>query len=261
MTASPPPLIGLAAAWRFLTRIPLPAVVRGDWSDFSRALAWFPVVGFLLGALLVVSDILLRQVLGPLTVAVLVVGLWLGVTGALHADGLVDTCDGVFAAVTPERRLEIMRDTQVGVFGVAALLVVLGLKVAALAELPEAVRGWTLLAAPGLGRLALVLSATLFPYARAEGLGSPLRAAATPRGLVMPMATVAVLALAGGAWLLAIALLGSLGAWLLGRWLHARLRTGLTGDCYGAVCEVVETLVLVAAAPSFHLIGLGWRTW
>lgn len=254
-------MTGFAAAWRFLTRLPLPGTVRGDWADFSQALAWFPVVGVVIGVLLAFADAVLRQSFGSFTASVMVVALWLVLTGALHVDGLVDTCDAVFAAASPERRLEIMRDTRVGVFGVAALVVVLALKVAALVELPAEARGWALVAAPVVGRLALVLSATVFPYARAEGLGSPLRAAATPRGLIMPLAVVVVLCAAGGAWLLAVALLSSLGALLLGRWLHAKLQAGLTGDCYGAVCEIVETLVLVAAGPGMLVVGLGWRTW
>jgi adenosylcobinamide-GDP ribazoletransferase len=203
----------------------------------------------LLGAILAAVDLGLRLLpLSPLVESSLLIVLLLALTGGLHADGLMDTCDAVFAHATPERRLEIMRDPRVGSFGVVGLASVLLLKVAAVDALPAAVRAQDLLLTPMLGRWAIVLLAAAFPYGRASGLAAPVKAAASPRVLALASALplVACLTLAPtGFWLAALA---AAAAVLLGWWL-THVLPGLTGDCYGAACEWVETLVLLAAGP------------
>jgi len=233
------PLEGFLAALQFLTRLPVP---DGAYR-LETAVAWFPVVGLLLGGVLALADLGLRALaVAPLVESTLLVVLLLAMTGALHADGLMDTCDAVFCHASPERRLEIMRDPRAGAFGVVGLVCIVALKIAAVNALPSALRPQLLTLAPGLGRWAIVLLATIFPYGRAVGLGSPLKSAATPKALaiasILPLAACAVVGppgLAAGA-LTAVTALG------LGRWLM-RLLPGLTGDCYGAACEVVETVV------------------
>jgi adenosylcobinamide-GDP ribazoletransferase len=210
---------------------------------------WLPVVGLLLGGILAVVDYSLRRLeVSPLVASSLIVVLLLALSGALHADGLADTCDAVFGHASPERRLEIMRDPRVGVFGVLGLVSVIVLKIAAVEALPTSVRPLLLVLAPGLGRWAIVLVATVFPYGRQTGLGAPLKAVATPRiFLVASILPLIGCVLAGPAGLIGGALAAAsalaLGAWLM------RLLPGLTGDCYGAVCEVVETVVWLSAAP------------
>ena len=235
----------MTAALQFLTRLPVPfARPRED-----LGLAWFPAVGLLLGAILAAADLGLRSLPTrppPLLESSLLVVLLLFLTGGLHADGLMDNCDAVFAHATPERRLEIMRDPRVGSFGVIGFAAVLLLKVAAVDALPAAVRSQSLLLAPVLGRWAIVLLAAAFPYGRARGLGAPVKAAATLRlaALASILPIVACVAVGpGGAWLLVVA---GASAWLLG-WSLARVLPGLTGDCYGAGCEVVEAVVLLTA--------------
>jgi adenosylcobinamide-GDP ribazoletransferase len=229
---------------QFLTRLPVPA---GEYS-LEAAFGWFPVVGFVLGALLALADLGLRTLnVSSLLDSALLVVLLLILSGALHADGLMDTCDAVFGHATPERRLEIMRDPRAGAFGVAGLICVVVLKIAALDSLPGASRIGLLVLAPGLARWSIVLVATVFPYGRTSGLGAPLKAAATPRRLLvasaLPLLGCAAL---GPVGLLSGAVTG-LTAYVLGRRL-VRLLPGLTGDCYGAVCEVVETVVWLGGA-------------
>jgi adenosylcobinamide-GDP ribazoletransferase len=209
---------------------------------------WLPVVGLLLGGLLALTDFGLRQLSAPslLASAVLTV-LLIALSGALHLDGLIDTCDAVFSHASPERRLEIMRDPRAGAFGVVGLVSVVVLKIAALDGLPESLRPQLLWLAPGLGRWAIVLVAAAFPYGRIQGLGAPLKVAATPRAVVLgTLAPLITGVLLGPVGLIsgAIAALVALG---MGRWLM-RLLPGLTGDCYGAICELVETSVWLGGA-------------
>jgi adenosylcobinamide-GDP ribazoletransferase len=235
---------GLLAAVQFLTRLPVPA---GDF-NLEDSIVWLPVVGLVLGAVLAAADVGLGWLRAPsLLTSVLLVVLLLALTGALHADGLMDTCDAVFGHASPERRLEIMRDPRAGAFGVVGLVCVVLLKVAAIDGLTSGWRAGLLWLAPGLGRWAIVLLATVFPYGRVAGLGAPLKRAATRRALaIASLAPLVACVLIGPAGVLggAVAALAALG---LGRWLM-RLLPGLTGDCYGAACETVEMLVWVSGA-------------
>jgi len=242
---------GFLSALQFLTRIPVPS---GEYR-LERAVGWLPVVGLLLGAILAVVDWCLRWLqVSPLVVSTAVVVLLLVLTGALHADGLMDTCDAVFGHASPERRLEIMRDPHTGAFGVVGLVCVVALKIAAVDALPATIRPQLLVLAPGLGRWAIVLLATVFPYGRPSGLGAPLKASATPRALflasVLPVAGCLIIGPVG----IVCGLLAMATALAAGRWL-TRLLPGLTGDCYGAVCEVVETVAWLCAAPLAHALA------
>ena len=207
---------------------------------------WFPTVGLLLGGILALADLGLRTLgVQPLVESSLLVVLLLGLTGGLHADGLMDTCDAAFAHASPERRLEIMRDPRVGSFGVIGFASILVLKLAAVQALP-ATRAQALLLAPVLGRWAIVLLAAAFPPGRASGLGAPVKAAASPKLLALASAVPLALSVAlgpTGLWLLSLAAVTAL---LIG-WSLCRLLPGLTGDCYGAACECVETSVLLLA--------------
>jgi adenosylcobinamide-GDP ribazoletransferase len=231
---------GFLAAAQFLTRFPVPRTECG----LEAAVVWMPLVGLVLGGVLALVDLGLRWLsVGSLLSSTILVVLLLVFTGALHADGLMDTSDAVFGHASPEQRLEIMRDPRSGTFGVVGFVCVFALKVASVGSLGPGL----ILLAPVLGRWAIVLVACVFPYGRASGLGSPLKAAATPRALALASAVPLIVCLGlgwGGILGGALAALSALG---LGRWLVSLL-PGLTGDCYGAICEVVETVVWVSGA-------------
>lgn len=246
--------MGFWLALQFLTRLPLPGPPRSSPWSLRSTLPWFPAVGLVLGAIVAAVDGLLQRVLPPFALSACVVVLLVGLTGALHLDGLMDTADGTLAAVPRERRLEIMRDPRAGSFGVVACVCILALKVAALTAIPAAQRLPALLLVPAAGRWGIVLAARAFPSAKSTGLGAPLHQAASPAVVVV----AAVVALAGaipapfvGA---ASLLLASAAALLAGGWVAAQLG-GLTGDAYGAVCEVVEAVVLLGYAPLARVLG------
>ena len=231
---------GLIAAVQFLTRLPTPNVDVG----LESALVWMPLVGLVLGGILAVVDLLLRWLqVGSLLTSVLLVVLLLALTGGLHADGLMDTCDAVFGHATPERRLEIMRDPHTGAFGVIGLVSVVLLKVAAVGGQPF---GFLVLA-PVIGRWVIVLAASVFPYGRTTGLGAPLKSAATPRTLALASVVPLVVVVVTGATGALAAAVAALSALAIGRWLTTLL-PGLTGDCYGALCELSETMVWLCSA-------------
>ncbi|MBI4300900.1 MAG: adenosylcobinamide-GDP ribazoletransferase [Chloroflexi bacterium] len=236
---------GFFTALQFLTVAP--PLIRRQLAaeDLAASRAFFPLVGLLIGLLLAGIDAGLRLVLPLLAVdAILVVSL-LVVTGALHMDGLMDACDGVFASGGPERRLAIMRDPHAGSFAVAGALSVLLLKLAALHGLPEGSRLAGLAVMPALSRWAMVIGIALFPYARHEGKGAPFQHRAPLLHLLL--ATIITAAIAGGflGWrgLIVMAIVGGI-AWLMGRYFLGRLG-GLTGDTYGAINEATEVVAML----------------
>ncbi len=237
--------MGLLVALQFLTSLPLPAVPMASPAALARSLPWFPAVGLLLGLVAAALDHLLRMVVPDGVGSILVLAALLMLTGAIHLDGLMDTCDGLFCAKGRDERLAIMRDSHVGSFGVAGGVMVLLAKYAALVSLPADLRLSGLVLMACLGRWAILVAACAFPYARPEGLGKAVHDGARPASVLVGTA-IAAGAAAGLASAVGLLLLASVlvAAYMAGSYATARLQ-GLTGDVYGAVCELSEVVVLV----------------
>ena len=236
----------LLFALSFLTSIPIrtPAPQHGD---LGRAGIWFPIVGLLLGALLAGAHYALNQIFSPLLSAALSVALWALLTGGLHLDGLADCGDGLLAAVSPERRLEIMRDPRLGTFGGAALILQLLLKTFAIAALPvPSVVAFLL--APSIARW-LILIVAAQPSARPGGMGDAFKHGLT-RSVYLGAAIIPIvlIVLSGGRAIIA-ALLVHIVAWGIIRLTRSRLG-GVTGDVFGLTVEVSELMVLLVFAAA-----------
>lgn len=232
-------------AWSFLTILPVPASDVGRLT-LAMSLAFFPLVGVGLGAFLGALGLLLDRALPPGPVAAVLIGAGVFVTGGLHLDGLMDTADGVFGGRSCERRLEIMRDSRVGSFGVCAGALALVGQYACLSTLSGPPRLVTLVATLALGRWAMVVAIRWFPSARSTGLGASFQGAGSSRPFVVATVSTIVASLSAGlAGLVAFAL-STLIIILGGRFLTGRLG-GLTGDTYGALAVVVETVALFVA--------------
>jgi cobalamin 5'-phosphate synthase/cobalamin synthase len=239
---------GFWLALSFLTTLPARQVPYAA-DGLGKAAAWFPVVGLLIGLLLVLVHAGGRVLLGPLPAAVLVVTVWAVLTGGLHLDGLADCCDGLLVSAGRERRLEILRDPRVGSFAVVGLVLALLLKTAGVSALPAAAPG--LLLAPVWARWWILVAARR-PLARPGGLGSSFAAALTPRTLgvaaLLPLVLLGLLAPFDwrsifGVGLSAVACFGVL------RLAEARIG-GVTGDVYGAVVELSEIALILGLAQA-----------
>ena len=231
----------LLVALNFLTALRLPGAASAGARQLGGAVGFFPLVGLLLGALLLGAQRLLAAALPAPLAAALLLSLWILLSGALHLDGFLDACDGLFGGRSPEQRLHIMRDEAIGAFAFAGGAILLLLKFTALQETAPA----ALLLAPTLGRWAMALCIVAFPYARPEGLGSAMKANADWRQALLAslVAIAAAWFAAGWLGLLAVGALLVL-VILLGRFVLG-LIPGFTGDLYGAACELGETLVLL----------------
>ena len=235
-------LRNLRIAFGLMTTLPfrLPA----DWStgDSGRASVWYPFVGLMIGLLTWIGWKVATLIFPSFVIGIVTLVIWIGLTGGLHLDGLADCCDGLFASVPPERRLEIMKDPHIGTFGVISLILILLLKAAALASLtPVSSLGIPL--AASLARWC-ILPAGLMPLARPSGMGADFtlgfRRSFVIWGAIIPLALMVMLGLRG-----VLSALTGVGMAGLILWLAKMRIGGITGDVFGMIVEIVEVVVLL----------------
>lgn len=242
------PMNGLWLALQFLTRLPTPA--PGDYAPLlvGRSLAWYPLVGLLLGVILWAAALLL-QGQDVLLAAAMLLALWVFLTGALHLDGLADSADAWVGGLGDrERTLAIMKDPASGPVGLSVVVILLLLKVAALAALLRGGDTPGLLLVAPLARSAVALLFITTPYVRAGGLGEALARHAPHGAVLLGALAVAVLAFIGQGWT-ALPLLLATG--LLWTWLRRAVIQrlgGFTGDIAGALLELTECVALLVIA-------------
>lgn len=237
------PLVAL----QFLTRLPVHFKQMPTSEQFGRATLFYPLVGLLIGGLLMgVGELLVNVHL--LLQAALLLALWVLISGGLHLDGLADTADAWVGGLGDrERTLAIMKDPRCGPVAVVTLVVVLLLKFAAITAVLGNHQYWALLLAPWLGRCALPLLFFNTGYARPGGLGQALADHLPRRAMPwMLVGNAALMMLAGLPGMLAVSVTLVVFVWLRRRFI-ARLG-GTTGDTAGAMVELVECAVLVALA-------------
>ena len=230
------------AALQFLTLLPWPKRVERCADEIGRSTTFFPIVGFFLGSILVLTNFLLERFASAILVSVALVALLALLTRGLHLDGLGDTFDGLGAGGDRERMLRIMEDSHTGAFGLIAIVLVLFFKIHAIESL-EVERWRGLLAAPVLGRWAMVLLGYRSTAAK-PGLGSTLIDYLSAKQflwatLISVLLVAAILHGVGIAMMAWVALLTMASK----IYLHRRLG-GVTGDTFGAVGELSETSVL-----------------
>ncbi len=234
-------------ALQFLTRLPTPQYPEVAPITVGRSLLFYPLVGLIIGALLLAGAQLVT-VVSPLITAALVMTLWLFLSGALHIDGLADMADAwVGGQGDRKRTLAIMKDPYCGPMGVTAVVAVLLLKFTALITLVEDAP-LLLLLAPTLGRSFAVLLMLTTPYCREVGLASDMVRHMPRSALWGLLGVVAVVAL----WWLQWTAAGLLGAgvvlfFIYRQALLKRLQ-GFTGDAAGALIELTEVVILILGA-------------
>ena len=248
---------GLALAWQFLTIIPLPSklIPATDLSTFRIALRWFPLVGFLLGLGLVTVNEVLEPLFSPLVLNLIILSLYVVVTGGLHQDGLADTVDALAGGTTPEHRLEIFHDSHIGALGVTGLVLSLGLRYAGLMALPGGIREVVLLCMPAVGRWSMVVGVWKAIYPRLEGVAASfIRNSSSIDVLIASIVASIGVGVAFGPVQAVVVL--SL-AFVLIRcyaWWMTRKIGGITGDILGSINEGMEILFILCT-PLLMLLG------
>ena len=232
-------------ALQFLTISP--SFWKGElWpEDLGRSVAFYPLVGALIGGTIWGVAALAGNGVTLGIKAFLLLVTWVVITGALHVDGFLDSCDGLFGGMTPERRLEIMHDVHYGSFALAGGAMLFLGKYAGLQAIGTSS---ILLLIPVLGRWGMALSIWVFPYARKEGLGKAVKDGMCAIDLAAALLTSLLISALFGWKGLAAWGIGTASALAVGKYASAKLGGGITGDIYGAVCEVTELATLLGIA-------------
>ncbi|MBV9511249.1 MAG: adenosylcobinamide-GDP ribazoletransferase [Caulobacteraceae bacterium] len=234
-------------ALQFLTRLPTPRLAPPEADWLARSAPYYPVAGWVVGACAGAVFWIASQAWSGWPAAVLALAAGALLTGGFHEDGLADTADGLGGGATPERRLEIMKDSRIGGYGALAIWMVLALKAAALAQLAPLQGALALVLVHGAARAAAVPVMAALPYARAPGAAKlppaeiGVRPAEAAGAMVLGFAPLLMLAPRPGAIgaILAVAAAGALA--LAAR----RLVGGWTGDVLGAVEQLAEAALLL----------------
>jgi adenosylcobinamide-GDP ribazoletransferase len=236
------------AALQFLTSIPLSLKHELSPKQLGNAIALFPLAGLIIGGILAGLNWVFNLILpAAVTNALLIVALVM-ITGAIHLDGLSDTCDGIAGHKTVEERWKVMHDSRAGAFGVVGVVLILLAQYVSLNNVPADKMTPVLLFMPVVSRWAMVYAIFFYPYARPSGLGKVYKESTRLPHFIA--ATVITLAIAGALFSLfnvsGFIVIG--GVLIIATGLAFYLKhklAGLTGDTYGAINEVAEVTALI----------------
>jgi adenosylcobinamide-GDP ribazoletransferase len=246
----------LALAFMTLTRLPVPFASRIEWNETtsSRSAAWFPLVGLFYGGLTYGVWRLLGEARAPVEVqAFLLLALPYAVNRFFHLDGFSDVADAFFADRSPEERLRIMKDPHVGSFAVGSVVLFLLYRYLLLKLFLQWSHGmWPLLLVPVFSRFAMVLLARISSYPRTDGTAAHL-VGRIPNSVFVASLLVLFACLLpslhvgapirGILFFLGITIAA---VCLFRSWCRAKIG-GVTGDCLGALCELLEAALLSAS--------------
>jgi len=233
------------AALQFLTIIPIPWRTEAREDELGRSAGYFPLIGLIVGLILSglvwLFDLLLPTAMANALLLVAMVVL----SGAIHLDGLADTCDGIAGHKTAEERWRVMRDSRAGAFGIIGVVLLLLVKYVSLNNIPQASLMTTLILMSVVSRWTMTYAIFVFPYARASGLGKTFKQGTTwPRFTMATLITIAVAAILARLTGLAIIFVIWVITTVMATYFKSKF-TGLTGDNYGAINELSEVSVLV----------------
>lgn len=241
-------LKSLFNAISFLTIVKVDVSDSGVLGDLGQSSWAFPVVGALIGLILVIVHSIIHGLTTPFFQAVILVTLWIFLTGGLHMDGWVDCWDSLPAPVSPQDRLRIMKDSRIGTFGAISLISIFLLKVAALSQ--EHFPTHMLFLAPVAGRTIMLFIAFRAPSA-GRGMATALINSLSMRSLVGAALVGFFVVLCSGLLGVIATLVAYAGSVGFKRFAIKRLSV-VTGDVIGASCELAECIILAVASIGSH---------
>ncbi len=248
------------AALSFLTIIPVPHRWEATPEEVGRSIVYFPVVGIIIGLILAGLNWVFGLFLPSAVVNGLLIVSMVVISGALHLDGFVDTCDGIAGHKTVEARWRVMHDSRAGAFGIVGVVLLLLVKYVSLNSVPESLLMVTLVLTPVVSRWAMVYTVFAYPYARPAGLGKVFKQGASWQRFALATVITLVVAIGLARWanvtyfyLAGLAIM--LGVWVIVVAMATYLKrkfSGLTGDTYGAINEMAEVSVLILVCLLAH---------
>ena len=242
----------LACAMQFLTRIPLATQTLFDNKDYANSLAWYPVIGLILGGSVWLSGVALTELSSASLAAALLLAVWVLLTGALHLDGVADVADAwVGGFGDREKTFQILKDPRSGPIAVVVLVLVLLVKWAALEVLLGSDQWSIIWLIPLLARGAMPYVFWRLDYASSSGLGSALVAGLSRQRVLISLLFVVVivmLSLASQLDILLLFVVVSVPIYLWWKRASYQKLGGFNGDCAGALVEFLELGLLLGLA-------------
>ena len=242
----------LLVAIQFLTRLPVPHLNGFEPRWLDRSSAYFPLAGLLVGAISAAVLTAAATIWPEPVPALLAVAAGIATTGAFHEDGLADTADGLGGGHTREQRLLIMKDSRIGTYGTAALLIAFALKTACLVMISPSMAAIALLAAHAGGRVVPVVACAFLPYGgdTAGAKTAPMTPSQSRLMFACVTGFLPFLLIPAQPAVQAILVGGALAALLLAY--AIRSIGGHTGDVLGAAEQVFEVGVLLVIAGTLR---------
>lgn len=239
-------LESIVVAFQFLTRLYLPINVEWDTANLRRSLMWFGLVGAFIGVILAGAMTLFNRFnVIPAVSGIIILLIWIFITGGMHIDGISDMADGFFSMRDKEKTLEIMKDSHVGAFGVITIVFLLLIKFEMLKEFIIIEKNvWLLILPPTIARIAAGLVLSFYETTKKSGLGYTFHSS-DPRifwaiGFIVTLIISSILNIKSLIFI-GIAILASN---LMALWAKKKIG-GLNGDIYGAIVETVEVIGMV----------------
>ena len=233
-------------AFSCLTILPVGQIPLSEEKELARSMAFFPLVGLVIGLLLALGYYLLSFLFSKSLVLWLTIGLLALLTRGLHLDGFADTMDGLGSGGPREKILEVMRDSRIGSFGVISLILLIGAKYFTLDQIPIPSIPYTLILMTVMGRNAMVLVCYRSAYARfSEGLGKPFTENLGVREVTFSSLSAFGIALLTMGIKGILVFLGISLFSLVYRFFFIKKLGGVTGDILGGANELTELLCLI----------------
>ncbi len=231
-------------ALQFLTILPVKINSAIKEEDFGKSLIYFPLVGTIIGTFLAIT-LLIFTTLPYLVTSALISGVNILVTGGIHLDGFIDSCDGLYGQKSKVRALEIMRDSHIGAIGAIYLFVLLIIKFAIIASIRFNILWKILILMPAFGRCTQVLSCYLSKYARNEGKAKYfIEHIGKKEFLYGSLFTIIIFTIFFNIKGLILFFLSIAPIYLIINYIKKRI-DGMTGDTIGAVSEIGEVVFLL----------------
>ena len=238
-------------ALAFLSTLPSKKYEDFESNELGKSMAFFPLVGLILGGCLVLVNFLLSPYLDSSLLNIILLALLVFLTGGIHLDGLMDVADGIGGGNNKDKVLSIMRDSRVGSFGVLSAIFLVLIKLEALNSLGSESKWAALILMPVVARWGQVFLSYISPFARKDGLGRSAIEGLNNPTLVFALISALIISwFSAGLTGLGIMAIVSLFTFAWSRVFIVRLG-GITGDIIGALSEVLEVLVLFVFVLSF----------
>lgn len=228
---------------QFLTKLPIYININAEKKDFSRGIIWFPLVGLIIGILLVGVYYVSQLVFSSLLVSVIVVVFEIFLTGGLHLDGLADSFDGLYSYREKDRMLEIMKDSRIGANGVLILIINIVLKIVLINEIDLQNIYFALILMPVISRFTVVLLSRFSKYARENGMGGFFIGEVSNFQFLVAMLLTVLVTLIHVKSILLIVLV-VITTFIFRAHVYSKIG-GITGDILGAWVELSEMIYLI----------------